>query len=609
MTLRLRIILCVSCAMLALGARADDTTVDPMAILGAAKAATGGSAWNDLRYQHSRVTLATGGLSGTVERWSEFLTGRSYLRYELGPTSGAAGFDGTAGWTQDAHGDARRESGGAARELAVNAAYRDQLAFWFPSRHPATIVVKSHEHADDADFIVVAITPQGGREFDLWINADTHLIERMTEREAEAMRTEYYMDFREVQGVRVPFRVRATRGDPRFDEIITIDALDFDAPATPVDFARPAPPPADYTFPPGKSSVEMPFTLANGHIYIDARLDSKSPVRLILDTSGANVIAAESAKALGLQPSAKAAAGDVDRVDVSTLDVGGIVLSHQSFASVPLQAQLSRVEGVERAAGLIGYELFRRFPVRIDYAQRRITLYAPGQWKYDGGGVGVPLRFRQDVPSVDGSVDGVPGAFDLDTASRASLTLASPFVAAHDLATKYAATTEVVAGVGVGGPARAMLARAQKLTLGDVEIPAPVTLLSTATTGPLADPDVGGDIGYGVLSRFNLVFDYADEVVWFEKNAAFDARDAFDRAGMFVERGKDGITIVDVVAGGPAAEAGIRTGDVITAVDGNPATRITLDALRGSLKAAPGTKVKLKLRNGRTPTITLRDLV
>ncbi|HEV8502621.1 MAG TPA: PDZ domain-containing protein [Casimicrobiaceae bacterium] len=608
MTVRLRIILCVLCALLALSAKADEP-LDPMAVLGAAKAATGGSAWNDLRYQHSRVTLATGGLAGTVERWSEFLTGRSYLRYELGPTSGAAGFDGTAGWTQDAHGDARRESGGAARELAVNAAYRDQLAFWFPARHPATIVVKSREHADDADFIVVAVTPQGGREFDLWINADTHLIERMTEREAEAMRTEYYMDFREVQGVRVPFRVRATRGDPRYDEIITIDALDFEAPATPVDFARPAPPPADYTFPAGTTSVEIPFTLANGHIYIDARFNGKPPVRLLLDTSGANVIAAESLKALGFQASAKASAGDIDRVDIATLDVGGIVLAHQSFASVPLQAHLARVEGVERAAGLIGYELFRRFPIRIDYDRQRITLYAPAQWKYDGGGVRVPLRFRQNVPTVDGSVDGLPGAFDLDTASRASLTLSAPFAAAHGLATKYSATTEVVAGIGVGGPARAMLARAQKLTLGDVAIPAPVTLLSTATSGALADPAVGGDVGYGVLSRFNLVFDYADQVVWFEQNAAFDARDTFDRAGLFVVRGKDGITVVDVVAGGPAAAAGIRSGDVVTTVDGTPAARITLDALRASLKAAPGTRIKLKLRNGRTSTLTLRDLV
>ena len=98
---------------------------------------------------------------------------------------------------------------------------------------------KDRERRDDADFDVVSITPEGGREFDLWINADTHLIERLVEREASETRTEYYMDFRTVHDVRIPFRVRATRGDPRYDEVVTVDSIDFDPPQKPVAFARP----------------------------------------------------------------------------------------------------------------------------------------------------------------------------------------------------------------------------------------------------------------------------------------------------------------------------------------------------------------------------------
>ena len=240
----LRCVLVALCVVLSPLSAADEPGADPMAILGAAKAASGGSAWNDLKTLHTRLTLSTGGLSGPVERWSEYSTGRSYLTYALGPTSGAAGFDGTAGWTQDASGESRSESARTPRELAVNAAYRDQLAFWFPQRHAAKIVYKAHERRDDADFDIISITPDGGREFDLWVNADTHLIERLTEQEASETRTEYYMDFRDVAGVRIPFRVRATRGDPRYDEIITIDAIDFAAPQVAVNFAKPAPPAA-----------------------------------------------------------------------------------------------------------------------------------------------------------------------------------------------------------------------------------------------------------------------------------------------------------------------------------------------------------------------------
>jgi membrane-associated protease RseP (regulator of RpoE activity) len=602
----LRLVTCLALA-LPLAAIAADAPVNPMAILGAAKAATGGSTWNDLRYEHSKVTLSTGGLDGHVERWSEFLTGRSLLRYSLGPASGAAGFDGRNGWTQDAGGTARREASGAARELAVNAAYRDQLAFWFPSRHKATIVVKGREHADDADFDVVAITPEGGREFDLWVNADTHLIERLVEREADQTRTEYYMDFREVHGVRMPFRVRATRGDPRFDEIVTIDAIDFDPPATPLAFGAPAAP-VDYRFPAGKTSVTVPFTLANGHLYVDAKLDGKGPVRLMIDSGGQNVLAAEAAQSLALAVKPGASAGAPGTVDVATLDIGGLALDKQAFASVPLAAAMKRVEDVDRFGGVTGSELLRRFPTRIDYAAREITFYAPDGWHYAGAGTRVPLRFHGDVPTVDGSVDGVPGVFALSTASRASLTLGPAFVAAHGLVDKYGATLEVVAGAGVGGAAHAKLARAGSLALGGVEVAKPVTLLAEQPRGVLADPAIAGDVGNGVLSRFAVVLDYANETAWLEPNAAAPP-DAFDRAGAFVERADKGIVVVDVVAGGPAAKAGLKSGDVIAAVDGTPAARVTLDALRARLRGAPGTKVRLKLASGRTATLELRDLI
>jgi hypothetical protein len=100
-------------------------------------------------------------------------------------------------------------------QLAVNAAYRDQLAFWFPARHAATIAYKARSPADGADFDVISVTPKGGREFELWVNVETKMIERLVEHEAIATRTEIYMDWRDVQGVKIPFRVRATRGDPR----------------------------------------------------------------------------------------------------------------------------------------------------------------------------------------------------------------------------------------------------------------------------------------------------------------------------------------------------------------------------------------------------------
>jgi hypothetical protein len=215
---------------------------DPAEVLAAAKSASGGAAWDELASQHSKVSILAGGLTGTAERWSELTSGRSYMTFSLGPRAGALGYDGTIVWSQDASGESRIENAEAAMELATNAAYRDQLGFWYPSRHAARIRYKELASADGADFDVVAITPGGGREFELWVNTDTRLIERLVEPEAVATRSEIYMDWRDVQGVKVPFRVRLTRGDRRAAEIVVVDAMEFNVSVAGVRFERPAPP-------------------------------------------------------------------------------------------------------------------------------------------------------------------------------------------------------------------------------------------------------------------------------------------------------------------------------------------------------------------------------
>ena len=221
---------------------ADKAAANPTEVLTAAKAASGGSAWDAHTSLHTLVSLRTGGFTGKAERWSEMPTGRSYMRFELGPMAGVMGFDGKVAWTQEPSGQAQVLNVDSDAQLAVNAAYRDQLAFWFPNRHAAKIAYKGRSPADGADFDVISITPEGGREFELWVNTETKMIERLVEHEAIATRTEIYMDWQDVQGVKIPFRVRASRGDPKADEIVVIQRIEFDGPLDDVPFSRPGTP-------------------------------------------------------------------------------------------------------------------------------------------------------------------------------------------------------------------------------------------------------------------------------------------------------------------------------------------------------------------------------
>jgi hypothetical protein len=595
---------------------AADARPDPNQVLAEAKAASGGAAWDAMRTQHSNVRIATAGFSGVAERWSDIVSGRSSIRYSVGPLEGAAGYDGAAPWSQDASGQAHAETAETARELAVNAAYRDKLAFWFPQRAAALISYKERVSADGADFDVIRITPEGGRPFELWVNIETRLFERLVEREAQATRTEYYMDMREVQGVKVPFRVRATRGDPRADELVVVENLVYNAPLDGVSFALPAAPKPDFTFPAGRASVDVPIRIHGGHVYVPVMINGKGPLPMLLDASAANVLLPGTARKLGLVPEGSfggTVSGerkqDIGVTRADRLDIGGVVIAKQAFTTIDIAPAVLKSDGVDDAAGMLGFEIFRRLPVRIDYRRLRATFYDPARFRYAGHGVAVPLKLRDRMPAFEGSVDGFKGVFAIDTHAGSSLALDAPFVAGNNLVASLGATQEIVAGAGVDGYVRALLARAGNFRVGTIEVERPVVTLATQGAGDGGDTDLAGSVGFGILRQFDVTIDVPGGMLYLEKNANFGQPDTFDRSGMWVERAAAGYAIVDVVKGGPAASAGVEAGSVVVAIDGKPWSALTLDTFRAALKAAPGTRVRLKLAGGKEHVVTLRDMI
>ncbi len=567
---------------------------DPVAILEAAKAASGGSAWDLLRTQHSTVSIGTAGVKGTAERWADIGTGRSLIKYSIGPVSGAAGYDGKTAWSQDGSGQSRVEASDTARELAVNAAYRDKLAFWFPNRGAAQIAFMDRVSDDGAQFDVVRILPEGGRPFQFWINSDTHLIERLVEREAQETRTEYLMDMRDVEGVKVPHRVRATRGDPRQDEIITVEKLDYNWPLTGVVFAQPTSSRPDFEIAGGAATAEVPFEVRDGHIFVTAMLNGKGPYRMLFDTDRGNIISPAALALLGVKSEGNFGSAGVgeDKQEIGIaridrFDLGGVGIDGMLFTAIDVAGFMSRVEGVDNVVGVIGYELLKRFPVKLDFQRSRAVFYDPSRFSYTGIGVRVPVRVREHVAQVEGSIDGIKGIFTVDTSSRGSLFLTAPFVEGNGLVKRLGATQTFVSGAGADGYQHALLARANVLKLGAVTFDKPVVALSTEG-GAAANADIAGSVGHGILRQFNITFDYANGSLYFERNANYGQPDVFDRAGMWIERGAAGFEVVELIKDGPAAKAGLAPGNVIVAIDGKPWGALGLNTARDGLQGGSG---------------------
>ena len=591
---------------------------DLQEVLARSKEAAGGKALDDVRALHSKVKIEMSGLSGQAESWEDVRTGRYMGSFSLGSFSGAQGFDGKITWVRDTSGEVRVSDSGDAREGSVNEAYRRTLAWWYPERWPAEISLVGEKQEGDRSFHVLRLHPRGGRPFEMWIDAKTWLTDRVVEQASRETRTGLMSDYRDVGGFKLPFAQRNTNGEAKYDQVLVTESVEVNPAISDATFRMPEGGPKDSGIEGGKTSATLPFELLNNHIFVKVRLDGNEPLHMFLDTGGMNVVTPEVAKRLGLEgQGALQGRGvgekseDVALTRVKEMRVGDVVLRDQTFFLFPLRG-ISEVEGVQ-VDGIIGYEVFKRFAVRINYAKQLLTFTLPEAFDGQGAGTAVAFTFDEQTPQVDGAIDGLPGKFTLDTGSRSSLDLTAPFVEAHGLMAKYAPKVEAMTGFGVGGGVRSAVTRAKLLKLGTVEVPAPVTALTLNKKGSLASRYVAGNVGGGALRRFTVTFDYSRQTVWFAPAETWAAPDTYDRAGLWINRAEDGFKVEDVVAHGPAAEAGLQPGDTILAIDGRSPADLSLSDVRTRFRtSAPGTPVRLTVRSGgevREVAMVLRELL
>ena len=539
-------------------------------------AATGGARWSQIRSLREVGTMRAGGLAGLCTTVYDLRTGRFAREHRLGSMTGAGGYDGAVAWQRGPAGEIATLDAPEALRRARSQAWLDARAFWFPERHDA-----SFEHAqtcelDGIPYHVIHVVPAGGDRLALWFASASGLLARiLRSRGAESVITSL-KDYREVDGLLLPFRSATDRcdakgvSDARQRVQIELQHVVPNAPVGDGDFRIPSMP-ATAHIDDASGITRIPFALINHHIYADGEVDGQ-PVRFMVDTGGVNLLTPAAARRLGLTGEGRLAASGpgAQRADVALararqVRLGAAILEAPVFYVVDL-AQLPQAEGVP-VDGLIGYEMFRRFGIEIDYAGGCLTLSEPALFVAPDGAEAFALEFERLTPIVSATLDDVPVRLTVDTGSRAALTLFAPFVREHDLAEKYAAASASVLGWGVGGAVRMRAARLGRLQLGRFAIDAIVGDLFTGTSGALAQAAHAGNLGGGVLKRFTVAFDYAARRMYLQPNTNFDLVDSFDRSGLWLLQEDASLRVFDVAPDSAAHRAGLLAGDRITAID------------------------------------------
>jgi hypothetical protein len=604
-------IIAVTAASISAPAYAAPTAAD---ILAANKGASGGAVWDKAATLKTEYDYSGMGMTGKVTETADLRDGRFVANAAIGPATQVQGYDGTSAWNKDPSGTVTPQNG-SGKYQAINESYRDANLWWRKDFNGAAVTLAPQKSEGGKTYDVVTFVPKGGGTFDAWFDASTHLLYRVDEKQGSLTNISTYTDYKSIGGAMFATKLHQVASDGKNAQDMTLIAATFGPAQADSIYAMPKVELNDFSIAGGKETT-FPFQLVNNHIYADVKINGKGPYTFIFDTGGLNLVTPPLAKELGLkvEGSMDARGGgsgtmSAGMTKVARVDLGQATITDQSFMSLPLDS-MENTEGV-KMPGMIGFETFRRFVTRVDYGNKTITLINPKDFDPKDAGTAVPINFDGNDVEVEGTYEGIPGKFIIDTGARQTLMLNSPFVTKNNLHNASVKGGEAVTGWGVGGPTTAFVTHGGLLKIGNVDVKGPLVLLTTDKGGSNADDNLAGNIGGGILKRFVVTFDYEHNTMYLKPvTGAVADLDTFDRAGMWFNKDAEGYKVVDVTANTPAAEAGIAKGDIITAVNGKAATSIPLPDMRMRLRdEAPGTVVTLAVKGKGDVKVTLRDLI
>jgi len=252
--------------------------------------------------------------------------------------------------------------------------------------------------------------------------------------------------------------------------------------------------------------------------------------------------------------------------------------------------------------GIIGYDFIKQFVVEVNYQAKVMNVYAPASYKHSGSSDIVPIKFINKKPFVNVKIKpqgrhAVEGTFMIDTGADGAMTVDSPFVRAHQLLKSLTRIKQANLG-GAGGTAKSITARVENIQFGRFVISNPLVSFSQAAKGSDALANYAGVLGGEIFRRFTLILDYSRQRIILEPNAHLP--ESVEEAMSGIELGADGedfktLVVNEVAPNSPAAEAGLKEEDELTAINGRPVTEFSLEQIRQMFKQE-GKEYVLKLK-------------
>ena len=367
-----------------------------------------------------------------------------------------------------------------------------------------------------------------------------------------------------------------------------------------------------------KPLAKIPFTTNGKQTYIEIQVNGSDEKLCFAFDTGAggtaldrNYLAVSNITLTGEKEDMTTSV-NVVQVDISTnnkINANGFEIDNIKFYIESLSHLTPSPDG-KKVAGIIGYDLMKNFVTYINHDENYIELYPKGTQLFPKTKEFPFYFYEEQLPAFHATIQtfsgkNYPVRLVFDSGAGFTSNLSTNFIARHRLDKEL---PRVIAIPVIGGAQSSTsvnyLSSLKKFEFGDYAFSHIPVNFSTSNSGASATDSIDGVIGFDLIKRFNVVLDYEHKFLKLIPNKHYASPFDFNLTGLSFKNKDNRIVVSGVMDFSPAKKAGIREGDILTAVDGksfaSPAE--VRNYLKGSFK-----KKKFKIeRNGITMEIAVK---
>jgi hypothetical protein len=358
-----------------------------------------------------------------------------------------------------------------------------------------------------------------------------------------------------------------------------------------------------------RKNVSIPFRAIRNMVVIKLSINGKGPYNFILDTG------------VGLMIITEPKLIDSLSVQKRTIKLSGLSEGDdfEAFVTAPLKIQIPGLssEGVGAAIlkkdyfnlsgyvgmpihGLLGYDFFNSLAVKISFNDSTITVCRPMDLRPPKKSQRLNIDIQDKKPYLDATVT-FAGGKKVSNKLIIDLGAGHPLSLENQIAKNGLPKKSIVANLGVAlnGPISGYIGRIEAIELGKYKLKNVITSFpNDHISAQKFSIERDGNMGIGILKKFDVIFDYAYGALYLKPNKNFNKPYEYDMSGLeYYAAGEnlDRLIISRVEPGSAGADIGLKKDDEIVSINFTPVIKMSIEEIDQYFKSKDERSILLEI--------------